>query len=289
VALDRPAEVGLSVMNLEPWSTVTLGAAGERVRAIQFLLRAHGHVLVVDGAFGPVTAGAVSALQTTEGLPADGVIGRDTWVRLVVPISLGSVGDAVRALQQFWVFEYEPVVDGQYGPVTRNHVLAFQEAWGLTVDGATGQETWSFKVADPLPWPLVKPGATTATNYRVPIVQHLLRAHGAGIAPDGSYGPATGEAVRQFQMTLRALYISTIVGQLDWPALCVTTQLGAAGEAVRAAQVALNAHGHALTVDGAFGPLTDAAARDFQETYSPPVDGVFGPLTWRAAILPKSE
>ena len=65
-------------MNLFPWTTVSSGETSERVSAIQYLLRAHGHQLNVDGAYGPATVKAVKALQAASGLTPDGgVLG--TW------------------------------------------------------------------------------------------------------------------------------------------------------------------------------------------------------------------
>ena len=87
-------------------------------------------------------------------------------------------------------------------------------------------------------------------------------------------------------MTLRATFISTTVGQLDWPALIETVQQGDSGEAVRAAQTLLPGP---LVVDGDFGPLTDAAARQFQGMFAPPADGIVGPDTWHALTLRKFE
>ncbi|WP_227496909.1 peptidoglycan-binding domain-containing protein [Planctomonas psychrotolerans] len=54
---------------------------------------------------------------------------------------------------------------------------------------------------------------------------------------------------------------------------------------VRSLQYLLNAHGARLTVDGIFGPATDAATRAFQRSKGLAVDGVVGPATWSSAIV----
>ncbi|WP_314501807.1 peptidoglycan-binding protein [uncultured Microbacterium sp.] len=273
-------------MNVEPWGTTGPGASTPVVPAIQYLLRDHGHPVVVDGAYGPATASAVSAVQSAAGVPSDGTVGPVTWPHLVVVTHDGSTGDSVRAVQQFGLVPSPGVpplaVDGSYGPITVERVRFLQESWGLTQDGAAGRETWSFVSTfqpGPRPWALVKVGATQASNWRVLAAQHLLRFRGAAIAADGVFGPLSGEAARTFQMTLRATEISTTLGQLDWPALIQTVRLGDTGEAVRAAQSLLPG---ALAVDGEFGPLTDAAVRSFQGVFLPPADGVVGPTTWHA-------
>jgi peptidoglycan hydrolase-like protein with peptidoglycan-binding domain len=58
---------------------------------------------------------------------------------------------------------------------------------------------------------------------------------------------------------------------------------------VQTLQHLLRARGHNLTVDGIFGPRTDAAVRGFQDalhqdTPSVTVDGIVGPVTWRALV-----
>ena len=65
-------------------------------------------------------------------------------------LRLGDRGDAVEQVQ-FWlseVSEYNskipsPAVDGIFGTGTQAAVKAFQEQYGLTVDGVVGEATWN--------------------------------------------------------------------------------------------------------------------------------------------------
>src|SRR6476646_1980414 len=68
---------------IQPWPLVRRGANGHPVRTLQHLLRAHGQQVSVDGIFGPLTEGAVKAVQTASGLTADGIVGPQTWPRLI--------------------------------------------------------------------------------------------------------------------------------------------------------------------------------------------------------------
>ncbi len=57
---------------------------------------------------------------------------------------------------------------------------------------------------------------------------------------------------------------------------------GATGQAVRELQQLLRDHGQAITVDGQFGPQTDAAVRAFQRSQGLTPDGLAGPKTLAA-------
>ena len=61
--------------------TLAQGSTGSVVERLQTALNELGSnpVLVVDGEFGPNTATAVKGFQQAGGIPADGVVGLQTW------------------------------------------------------------------------------------------------------------------------------------------------------------------------------------------------------------------
>lgn len=59
---------------------------------------------------------------------------------------------------------------------------------------------------------------------------------------------------------------------------------GSRGEAVRSLQTLLNAKGAAISVDGSFGPATDKALREFQESRDLEINGSCDAETWTALI-----
>jgi len=62
--------------------TLRRGSRGAAVSELQQALIRAGARLTADGIFGPATDAAVRAFQSTNGLTADGVVGRMTWARL---------------------------------------------------------------------------------------------------------------------------------------------------------------------------------------------------------------
>jgi len=59
-------------------TTLRQGNKGEQVKELQQMLNANGYNLSVDGDFGPLTAAAVKAYQSSKGLSVDGIVGPQT-------------------------------------------------------------------------------------------------------------------------------------------------------------------------------------------------------------------
>jgi peptidoglycan hydrolase-like protein with peptidoglycan-binding domain len=134
---------------IAPWPVVRRGQRIFPVRPLQQLLRARNHPVGVDGIFGAHTESAVKAFQRSRGLAVDGIVGPQTWQRLVVQVKRGSRGDAVRGVQEVMKFhdqsdgEGPPVhVDGIFGPQTDRFIRGFQTALGISSDGIVGPLTW---------------------------------------------------------------------------------------------------------------------------------------------------
>ena len=118
-----------------------------------------------DGIYGDNMTHAVRRFQEQFGLSADGILGRDTWARIVSvyeamtagrpapvvtrypgsPLRVGASGDSVRFVQSYLNGIHGTPhlnVDGIYGQGTARSVAAFQAVSGLTPDGIVGAATW---------------------------------------------------------------------------------------------------------------------------------------------------
>jgi GH25 family lysozyme M1 (1,4-beta-N-acetylmuramidase) len=130
------------------WPYVQEGATGRRVTTVQYLLNAHGAALEVDGQFGVGTRSAVTAFQSASNLEADGVVGPDTWQKLVVTVQSGSSGPAVRAVQaELNAHGSTLSVDGLFGAGTQSAVQAYQSAHAITASGVVDTGTWQSLVS----------------------------------------------------------------------------------------------------------------------------------------------
>ena len=135
---------------LNNYTTIQVGSRGNFVKILQYLLNYYGANLSVDGVFGVGTQRAVIDFQRNNKLTADGIVGRNTWNKLLnlnpssEVLKRGSESSAVMFLQRLLLSYLYPItnLDGDFGPETERAVRAFQSENGLSVDGIVGQNTW---------------------------------------------------------------------------------------------------------------------------------------------------
>lgn len=180
--------------------SVGLGARGPKAREVQELLRARGHKLSVDGAFGLGTAVEVLRFQKARGLKQDGKVGLATRRALKgkaskpkpAPARKGplSVKEKVQRVQG----AVHARQDGVWGPDTDKRVGALKTAsvyggsrFPFTVEftqgvvGVKSDGVWGPKSA----------AAHTAAVTRIQAV--------LGLKVDGIYGPATHRALAELE------------------------------------------------------------------------------------------
>lgn len=125
------------------WPTVSTGALGPVVTAIQHLVTRHGFPTGADGSFGPDTTRVVREFQAARGIAVTGTVAAATWPSLAITTRHGDEGDQVRAAQVVLNrHAYKLVVDGLFGPGTRAAATDFQRQNRLAVDGIVGPATW---------------------------------------------------------------------------------------------------------------------------------------------------
>jgi N-acetylmuramoyl-L-alanine amidase len=156
------------------------GDRGDTVSELQAMLRLLGYYNgSVDGVFSSNTATAVASFQQAAGLFADGIVGAETWNRLLPSSTVGfnpspsprpspspfpspapapapaptgdfpvlrrgDRGAAVTRLQErLQALEfYSDAADGVFGPGTEAAVIDAQNYYGLEADGIVGGATW---------------------------------------------------------------------------------------------------------------------------------------------------
>ncbi|NWF63685.1 MAG: peptidoglycan-binding protein [Chloroflexi bacterium] len=135
------------------WYSFKQGDSAQQVNVIQYLLRHHGYTnLAVDGMYGAETNQKVRNFQNKSGITdEENMVGPETWEQLIVTVSQGSAGEAVKALQFILnnQYGYTLEVDGIFGALTAEAVKDFQSKHGLTPNGVADPLTWQKLVGKP--------------------------------------------------------------------------------------------------------------------------------------------
>lgn len=204
-------------------------------------------------------------------------------------------------LQQLGYFQAN--ITGYFGSMTKEAVMRFQEAQGLTPDGVVGKNTQltlekpqaekqavvkpvqpqpnqvSLKEnADPQP-SLLQVGDR---GIQVIALQESLAAAGFSSGRDGIFDAATYEAVKLFQQA-KGLNVDGIVGAQTKAALPAIGGENPTPTAinlpkpteVKAMQKRLQARGfYGGSIDGLWGPQTQAAVESAQKAYSVSIEDI---------------
>ena len=112
------------------------GSTGSEVGIIQNNLKMLGYdPLAIDCEFGDNTENSIKEFQIANGLVSDGIVGDDTWSKLISKIK-----DIQTALNDHG---YNLIIDGVAGLNTYSSLIEFQELNNLIVDGIVGPSTSS--------------------------------------------------------------------------------------------------------------------------------------------------
>ncbi len=267
--------------NAPPLIPLAEGQIGPNVELVQRRLNriaanfpAIPKIYPIDGVFDPSTTEAVKEFQRIFDLSPDGVVGPATWYRILY------IYNGVKRLSEL---NSEGLTLGEIST----------QYPSLLQNGSEGE-------------------GVLALQYYLAYISSFIPTVSAP-AIDGYFGAGTEAAVRSFQSTY-GLSQDGIVGERTWRELTDvylglvaslpirytegvtlpfpgrTLFLGSSGEDVRVLQEYLNFIGESYTeippisVDGVFGPATEAAVIAFQNLFAVPVGnrGAVGGVTWNA-------
>lgn len=191
------------------------------------------------------------------------------------------------------------IVDGIFGPLTRNAVRDFQKHFSLKVDGVVGQETFyrlgqatgKYSLNEP-----VFSSRQLGPDDRGTDVSILQRRLGAfrktylNRVSNGIYDSFTVDAVKRFQNDFPDLIADGISGPETYIDIFSWAPIG--GRTLRLGRNGLDTYFlqyylkllsyYSASLHGYFDSTTEAAVKDFQRDAEIVIDGIAGPQTFLA-------
>jgi peptidoglycan hydrolase-like protein with peptidoglycan-binding domain len=266
----------------EPWQ-LSLGRSRARRRAAQlrFVPAGSRAKRVSLGALAALTVGPTASLASGQASVGPAVNPEPaTTTEHTIVLSYGSEGRQVQLLQQALG---GIKVDGIFGPETEAAVRSFQSRSGLTVDGVVGPLTsaalrsqsagkaFIADVSSTIPGTASLPGGAEAPTS----TQDTAAASGAIGSTTGATSSTESVADVASAPASEPASEASSSEATGKSAAAEKSAEEATTDTIKQLQSALH-----VTVDGDFGPATEAAIRRLQDRHGLTVDGIVGPATW---------
>jgi peptidoglycan hydrolase-like protein with peptidoglycan-binding domain len=202
----------------------------------------------------------------------------------------------LQAQRQLKALGYNPgAVDGNFGRQTEAALREYQRAYRLPQTGLLDEATLRSLLPDRFQ---ASPAPAALSNQEV-IEQAQRQLKALGYDPgvtDGNIGPQTEAAVREYQRAYRLpqtglLDEATLRSLLPERFQASPAPTGLSNrEAMLQAQRQLKALGYNPgTIDGNFGPQTEAALREYQRAYRLPQTGRLDEATLRSLLPERTQ
>ncbi len=164
------ADYNLSDYDVVPFNLVLVsGNSGEKVTALQYLLKKAGVSVSATGKYDSATVSAVKKFQSNKKLTSDGEAGPKTFDALFGTLSSGTSGDGVNAAKTLLGLVGYPVSsDNKLSGTTADSVKAFRSDQGLSASANVDSNTWKklFMSITPAPTPSLTGTAQVAQTLQ---------------------------------------------------------------------------------------------------------------------------
>ncbi len=268
-------------ITIDPQEKFSFGHKGLKIHSIQRKLLDYNINSALDdnGVYGVKTHAAIRQFQKLKKLRVDGVAGQETLSALFINndideievedhvlikikegqlFSIGDKGEAVKEIQKILIdsgyYHYEK--DGIFGPLTQKAIKNYQKDHGLIIDGIVGKQTYEHLS-----------GVSLNVINKVVEEDNLdTNIYSVQNETDEIPAPTFSSSIEKEEKN-----------DLE---NVIFLQNGDSGRAVKDLQRLLKNKGYYdHSIDGTFGPITEAAVRNYQIYNNLATDGIAGQRT----------